>query len=83
MSSICSAAMNQAEEAAGYTEGQGSHKICMVDEGPGGTMGNADPEGGNYSNTRGRTVRMCTCRGASTWVDLQSVNQLDHRDWKR
>jgi len=74
--------MNQAEEAAGYTEGKRSHKICMVNEGPGGTMGNAGPEGCNYSNTRGRTVRMCTCRGASTWVDLQRVIELDHRDWK-
>jgi hypothetical protein len=65
MSSICSAAINQAEEAAGYTEGKGSHKICMVNEGPGGTTGNAGLEGDNYSNTRGRSVRMCTCRGAS------------------
>jgi len=38
MSSICSAAMNQTEEAARYTEGKGSHKILMVNEGPCGTM---------------------------------------------
>jgi len=82
MSSICSAAMNQTEEAARYTEGKGSHKILMVNEGPCGTMWNAGPERGNYSNIRGRTVRMCTCRGASTWVDLKRVIQLDHRDWK-
>ena len=80
MSSIHSAAVNQAEEVTGHREGKGLHKICMVYEGPGGTMGNAGPEGGNYSNTRGRTVRMCTCRGASTWMDLQRAIQLDHRD---
>ena len=45
MSSTCSAAMNQANQAAGYTEGKGSYKICMANEGLCWTVGNAGPEG--------------------------------------
>jgi hypothetical protein len=45
MSSTGSAAMNQANQAAGYTEGKGSYKICMANEGLCWTVGNAGPEG--------------------------------------
>jgi hypothetical protein len=46
--------MNQGEEVAGHREGKGSHKICMVYDGPGGTMGTSGPERGNYFNTKVR-----------------------------
>lgn len=64
MSSIYSAVINQAEEAAGYTEGKGSHKISMVHEGPGQTMGNAGPEGGQllqHQRKNSKNVHLQRC----------------------
>jgi hypothetical protein len=68
MSPIFSTEMNQLREVAGHTERKASYKVCMANEGPVGSRGTADPEVANYLNMAGRTVRMCTCKGASTWV---------------
>jgi hypothetical protein len=68
VSSIFSADRNQVQEVAGHTEKKGSHKVCIAKEDLVGLMGTADPVVGSYSNTGGRTVRMCTCTRASTWV---------------